>query len=74
MREWEGGLIECQAIGIIGQTLATYASLESDFTGMLRRDLRNPPTTLSTQPVVMFSRRQISMISLYRSASCESCA
>jgi Plants and Prokaryotes Conserved (PCC) domain len=26
VREWEGGLIECQAIGIIGQTLATYDS------------------------------------------------
>ncbi len=26
VREWEGGLIECQAIGIIGQTIATYDS------------------------------------------------
>lgn len=25
-REWEGGLIACQAVGIIGQTVATYDS------------------------------------------------
>ncbi|WJR77274.1 PPC domain-containing DNA-binding protein [Bradyrhizobium sp. NP1] len=26
VREWEGGLIECQALGIIGRTVATYDS------------------------------------------------
>lgn len=26
IREWEGGLIECQAVGIIGKTVSTYDS------------------------------------------------